>query len=89
MFFLCLSICLILLQQFFLLLFVFYLFTDAPIYLSFPHFYKADPTLLDAVDGLKPDPEKHETYFKIQPVSKTLDLVHNTFKCLYLIITIF
>lgn len=41
--------------------------SDAPIYLSFPHFYKADPTLLDAVDGLKPDPEKHETYFKIQP----------------------
>ncbi|XP_015122216.1 scavenger receptor class B member 1 [Diachasma alloeum] len=40
---------------------------SAPVYLSFPHFYKADPQLLDAVEGLKPVPELHETYFKIQP----------------------
>ncbi|RZF33843.1 hypothetical protein LSTR_LSTR008966 [Laodelphax striatellus] len=40
---------------------------DAPIYVSFPHFYKADASLLDAVEGLKPDQEKHETYFKINP----------------------
>ncbi|KAK9294921.1 hypothetical protein QLX08_010614 [Tetragonisca angustula] len=39
----------------------------APVYLSFPHFYKADPKLLDAVHGLKPNPDIHETYFKIQP----------------------
>lgn len=42
--------------------------TGAPVYLSFPHFYKADPKLLDAIDGLKPVPELHETFFKIQPV---------------------
>ncbi|OXU28391.1 hypothetical protein TSAR_008997 [Trichomalopsis sarcophagae] len=40
---------------------------SAPVYLSFPHFYKADPKLLDAVSGLKPVPKLHETYFKIQP----------------------
>ncbi|KAK4878226.1 hypothetical protein RN001_010732 [Aquatica leii] len=40
---------------------------DAPVYLSFPHFYKADQTLLKAVDGLKPQKNKHENYFKIQP----------------------
>nr|CAD7197427.1 unnamed protein product [Timema douglasi] len=40
---------------------------DAPVYLSFPHFYKADPSLVEAVEGLKPIKEKHETYFKIQP----------------------
>lgn len=40
---------------------------DAPVYLSFPHFYQADPELLDTVEGLTPDKEKHETYFKIQP----------------------
>ncbi|XP_058793511.1 scavenger receptor class B member 1 [Phymastichus coffea] len=40
---------------------------SAPVYLSFPHFYKADPKLLDAVDGLNPMPELHETFFKIQP----------------------
>ncbi|XP_016915268.2 scavenger receptor class B member 1 [Apis cerana] len=39
----------------------------APVYLSFPHFYKADPNLLDAVEGLNPSREVHETYFKIQP----------------------
>ncbi|CAK9833770.1 Scavenger receptor class B member 1 [Anthophora retusa] len=40
---------------------------SAPVYLSFPHFYKADPSLLDAVHGLKPDRDTHETYFKVQP----------------------
>ncbi|CAK9816428.1 Scavenger receptor class B member 1 [Anthophora quadrimaculata] len=40
---------------------------SAPVYLSFPHFYKADPSLLDAVHGLKPDRDIHETYFKVQP----------------------
>lgn len=40
----------------------------APVYISNPHFYDADPALLDSVEGLKPEREKHETYFKIQPV---------------------
>ncbi|VVC36119.1 CD36 family [Cinara cedri] len=40
---------------------------NAPVYLSFPHFYNADPKLLDDVEGLSPDQEKHETFFKIQP----------------------
>lgn len=43
--------------------------TEAPVYLSYPHFYKADPKLLAAVEGLSPKKEKHETFFKIQPVS--------------------
>lgn len=47
----------------------FFTFIDAPVYLSFPHFYKADPKLLDDVEGLSPDQEKHETFLKIQPVS--------------------
>lgn len=38
-----------------------------PAYLSFPHFYQADPALLDAVEGLKPDEGKHGTFFLIQP----------------------
>lgn len=40
---------------------------NAPVYLSFPHFYKADPKLLEDVEGLSPDQEKHETFLKIQP----------------------
>ncbi|XP_066991110.2 scavenger receptor class B member 1 isoform X2 [Anabrus simplex] len=38
---------------------------NVPIYASFPHFYLGDPILLDAVDGLKPDPEKHDMYLDI------------------------
>ena len=38
--------------------------------LSWPHFFQADPKLLDAVDGLKPDQEKHQMYIDVQPVYK-------------------
>lgn len=51
-----------------------FLHTDAPVYLSFPHFYEADPVLLEPFIGLKPDKEKHETYFKIQPVSNIVKI---------------
>jgi len=40
---------------------------DAPVYLSFPHFYKAAPELSEPFEGLNPSQEKHETFFKIQP----------------------
>ncbi|XP_012270978.1 scavenger receptor class B member 1 isoform X2 [Orussus abietinus] len=40
-----------------------------PIALSYPHFYKSDPSLLAAVEGLEPRPNEHESYFFIQPKS--------------------
>ncbi|XP_044018311.1 scavenger receptor class B member 1-like isoform X2 [Aphidius gifuensis] len=40
-----------------------------PIALTFPHFYKADPSLLNAVVGLEPRQDLHESYFIIQPKS--------------------
>ncbi|XP_024936691.1 scavenger receptor class B member 1 isoform X2 [Cephus cinctus] len=40
-----------------------------PIALSYPHFYKSDPSLLDAVEGLTPRADDHESYFFIQPES--------------------
>ncbi|GBP20291.1 Scavenger receptor class B member 1 [Eumeta japonica] len=40
---------------------------NAPVYLSFPHFYDAEPSLLEPFEGLNPTKEKHETYFMIQP----------------------
>lgn len=40
---------------------------DSPIALSWPHFYQADPKLLDAVIGLKPDKEKHQFFLDVQP----------------------
>ena len=39
----------------------------APIALSFPHFYQADKQYLNAVEGLKPNKEKHQFYVDISP----------------------
>lgn len=39
----------------------------SPIMFSWPHFFEADPALLKSVHGLKPDPEKHQSYIDIQP----------------------
>lgn len=44
----------------------------APIVVSFPHFYQADPAYINAVDGLNPNEEEHETYLDLQPVQQTL-----------------
>ncbi|XP_050312104.1 scavenger receptor class B member 1-like isoform X2 [Anthonomus grandis grandis] len=43
-----------------------------PIALSYPHFYQGDPVLFDKVEsGLNPDPEKHRSFFVIEPNSGT------------------
>ncbi|XP_055601457.1 scavenger receptor class B member 1 [Uranotaenia lowii] len=39
----------------------------APVYISNPHFFQSDPQLLDAVEGLNPQQDIHQTFFKIQP----------------------
>ena len=39
----------------------------APIMMSWPHFFQADPTLLEGVIGLKPNPSKHQFFMDIQP----------------------
>ena len=38
----------------------------SPILVSAPHFYHGDPSLVEAVVGLKPDSNLHETYFSIE-----------------------
>ncbi|XP_034101504.2 LOW QUALITY PROTEIN: protein peste [Drosophila albomicans] len=40
---------------------------NASIYMSYPHFYMADPSYLEAVDGLQPEKEKHEFYMALEP----------------------
>ncbi|XP_049824965.1 scavenger receptor class B member 1 isoform X2 [Aethina tumida] len=40
-----------------------------PIALSYPHFLDGDKTLSKDVEGLNPDPEKHRSYFVVQPDS--------------------
>ena len=42
--------------------------TGAPFMISFPHFYLGDPSLLEEVEGLNPDPEKHDFYLDVHEV---------------------
>jgi len=41
----------------------------APVFISLPHFYKADPTVLAAVDGLRPNDKDHSFSITLEPVS--------------------
>lgn len=47
----------------------FCLFLDIPAAVSLPHFLDADPTLLENIEGLEPNREKHGSYVILQPVS--------------------
>ncbi|KAG4067259.1 hypothetical protein HA402_000250, partial [Bradysia odoriphaga] len=40
---------------------------NIPAAVSYPHFYRSDPTLLDEVDGLQPNAEKHGSEIVLQP----------------------
>ncbi|KAJ0177532.1 hypothetical protein K1T71_006405 [Dendrolimus kikuchii] len=42
-------------------------FMGIPVALSRGHFTDADPALFNRIDGLQPDPVKHENYFLIEP----------------------
>lgn len=39
----------------------------APVFMSQPHFYQADPFYARQVDGMKPQADLHETAFEIEP----------------------
>ncbi|MGH0164676.1 UNVERIFIED_CONTAM: hypothetical protein FKN15_047307 [Acipenser sinensis] len=39
----------------------------APVVVSFPHFYQADQKYVDAIEGLSPNKDDHETYLDINP----------------------
>ena len=41
--------------------------------MSWPHFFQADPKLLDDVIGLEPDQEKHQFQLDVLPVSYQTD----------------
>lgn len=40
---------------------------DTPTFMSYPHFYLADPSYLDAIEGLKPDKETHQSFITLEP----------------------
>lgn len=39
-------------------------------FISHPHFYNADPSLVDAVEGLHPSKEEHGLFLDVHPVSE-------------------
>lgn len=41
---------------------------QAPIYISFPHFYLADKSYRENINGMNPNPEKHTFSFTMQKV---------------------
>lgn len=41
----------------------------APIVVSFPHFYQADKRYIEAIDGMNPNKEEHETYLDLNPTT--------------------
>ncbi|XP_023659032.1 lysosome membrane protein 2a isoform X1 [Paramormyrops kingsleyae] len=41
----------------------------APIVVSFPHFYQADQKYIDAIEGMRPSKEAHETYLDLNPTT--------------------
>lgn len=40
----------------------------APAFISLPHFYLADPSYRENIDGMNPSKEKHELSITIEPV---------------------
>ena len=45
----------------------------SPAFFSLPHFHKADPTVLNAVDGLRPNDRDHTCALTVEPVSGYLE----------------
>jgi hypothetical protein len=40
---------------------------DQPMFISYPHFYLADPSYVNAIEGLSPNMEKHQSYITLEP----------------------
>lgn len=52
-----------------------------PVFVSYPHFFGADPYYKEQVEGMHPDEEKHQFYMTLEPVSKFPQIIawQNTF----------
>lgn len=40
----------------------------APVVASFPHFHLADPKYVEAIEGMSPKMEHHQTFLDLNPV---------------------
>ncbi|KAM8717552.1 hypothetical protein ACLKA7_004276 [Drosophila subpalustris] len=45
---------------------------DVPVFVSYPHFYNCDPYYLEAVEGLKPEKDRHEMVVILEPITGML-----------------
>uniref|UniRef100_A0A673MBL0 Scavenger receptor class B member 1 n=1 Tax=Sinocyclocheilus rhinocerous TaxID=307959 RepID=A0A673MBL0_9TELE len=69
---------------------------NSPVFISHPHFFEADPVLLDTVNGLSPNEDEHGLFIDIHPVilicmcavslnlwkwSFSISLIHSTWLC--------
>ena len=48
----------------------------APIIMSGPHYWNVDPRLLEQIDGLNPEKDKHDTTLDIEPTTGFPIAVH-------------
>lgn len=49
-----------------------------PMFISYPHFYLADSSYLEAIEGLKPNKENHQSYMTLEPkIGVTLEVSQN------------
>lgn len=51
-----------------------------PVFISYPHFYHGTEELVNSVEGMEPEQEKHEFSITVEPVSRLLLLLFN-FSC--------
>lgn len=56
-----------------------------PMFMSFPHFYGADESYLEAVEGLAPEKEKHQAFFTLEPVRFAYEASEMIMKCLFIL----
>nr|XP_030141254.3 scavenger receptor class B member 1 isoform X1 [Taeniopygia guttata]XP_041575336.1 scavenger receptor class B member 1 isoform X1 [Taeniopygia guttata] len=42
---------------------------NAPMFISHPHFYNADPSLVNAVEGLRPNKDQHGLFLDLHPMT--------------------
>ncbi|NXU87725.1 SCRB1 protein, partial [Xiphorhynchus elegans] len=42
---------------------------NAPMFISHPHFYNADPSLVSAIEGLNPNKEEHALFLDVHPMT--------------------